>query len=73
LLDFAIKQPNILKGVILENVFLSMRAISKLLIPQLDWLVPFVISDVWRNDLAVKKLKVGNILFLQSGKDEMMP
>lgn len=72
-LDYAVRHPGVFKGVILENTFISMRNISRVLIPEYRWAVPIVVSDVWKNDYAVRNINVEKILFLCSEKDEIMP
>lgn len=57
----------------LENTFLSLRKVAKALYPQISWLVDFAISDVWRNDEAVKKINDIDVLFFSGETDEMIP
>ena len=59
--------------LVLDNTIFSLRAVARTIVnPRIRWTIPFVISNVWRNDTLIKKVQTDTI-FIVGEQDELVP
>nr|OQO20002.1 hypothetical protein B0A51_12264 [Rachicladosporium sp. CCFEE 5018] len=61
-----------IKGLILENTFLSIAKMIPAALPAAKWLTPFC-HEYWRSELLMPKITEMPVLFLSGLQDEIVP
>ena len=68
----AARHPDIVKGIILENTFLSIGAMVDILMPFLTVIKPFVLNIKWDSDAKMPDL-IQPVLFISGDADQLVP
>lgn len=61
-----------IKGLVLENTFLSIAKMIPAALPAAKWLTPFC-HEYWRSELTIAKITDLPVLFLSGLQDEIVP
>ncbi|KAI5477469.1 hypothetical protein MNV49_006315 [Pseudohyphozyma bogoriensis] len=73
-IDTASRNVNRLKGLIIENTFLSLPLLVPTVMPYLTPFIPFLLHQIWPSNTSIAKLPPSfPVLFLKGGSDELIP